>query len=72
MKLVKVNMTTNNTNNWNKVYLDLVEDCEEQESKLTAWEEGFLDSIRQRLEREEGLSQQQYHVLEQIHEKVTR
>lgn len=46
------------TMNLNKVYPDIVEDCEEQESKLTAWEEGFLDSIRQRLEREEGLSQQ--------------
>lgn len=50
--------------------MQMVEDCEKRESKLTAWERAFIDSMRSRLP-EPGLTPDQASKLEQIWDKVT-
>ena len=37
---------------WADEYLTMVEDCEKRESRLTPWEAGFIDSVRNLLEQE--------------------
>lgn len=56
---------------WVDEYLQLIEDCEKRESKLTEWEVGFIDSIRHRLEKELVLSAKQIQTLDTIWERVT-
>ena len=38
--------------NWTDEYLQMVDDCEKRESRLSEWEQGFIESIRSRLEEE--------------------
>lgn len=56
---------------WVDEYMTLVEDCEKRESRLTEWEQGFIDSIRKQLEREKPLSTKQTETLDRIWEKAT-
>ena len=56
---------------WTDEYLTMVEDCEKRESRLTEWEQGFIDSVRNQLEREKPLSPNQIETLEQIWERAT-
>ena len=56
---------------WVDEYLTMVEDCEKRESRLTDWETGFIDSIRNRLERELPLSAKQTEILDKIWERAT-
>lgn len=56
---------------WVDEYLTLVEDCEKRESRLTEWEVGFVDSIRNRLEKEQPLSAKQTETLDKIWDRVT-
>lgn len=49
----------------------MIDDCEKRESKLTEWESGFIDSIRNRLEQEKPLSSKQTETLDKIWERVT-
>lgn len=51
--------------------LTMVEDCEKRESKLTEWEVGFMDSVRNQLEKEHGLTDKQADTLERIWDRVT-
>ncbi len=53
-------------------YVQLIDDCEHEQSKLTDWEFGFLDDIRCLLERGLELSDRQVSTLEGIWERVTR
>jgi Fic family protein len=53
-------------------YVQLIEDCEHDQSKLTDWELGFLDNIRCLLERGLEFSDKQASTLESIWERVTR
>lgn len=50
---------------------DMLEDCEENESQLTDWEQDFIQSIRERVGRNQGLSPKQEEILERIWDKVT-
>jgi len=52
-------------------YLTMVKDCEKRESRLTEWEQGFVDSIRHRLERKQPLSAKQTETLDKIWERAT-
>ena len=52
-------------------HLTMVQDCENRESKLTDWERGFIDSIKQQLERGRALSEKQAERLDAIWERVT-
>ena len=56
---------------WVDEYLQMVDDCEKRESRLTEWEQGFVDSIRRRLEREQPLSTKQTDTLDKIWERAT-
>lgn len=52
-------------------HLTMVEDCENRESKLTDWERGFIDSVKQQLARGRALSEKQAERLDAIWERVT-
>lgn len=57
---------------WIDEYMQMIEDCEARESKLTEWEEGFVDSIRNRLEAAIPLTAKQSETLDNIWERVTK
>lgn len=52
-------------------HLQMVEDCEARESRLTDWERDFIDSIRRRLESGRPLVGNQITTLDDIWERVT-
>jgi hypothetical protein len=56
---------------WTDEYLEMVEDCEKREERLTDWERKFIDSIRKQLEQERLLSAKQMQALDNIWERVT-
>jgi len=49
----------------------LIEDCEERESKLSDWEREFIDSISRQLAAGRSLTDKQVEKLEAIWERVT-
>lgn len=49
----------------------MIEDCEARDSKLSEWEQQFIDSIGRQLARTGWLSQKQRERLEQIWERIT-
>lgn len=51
---------------------EMINDCQERESKLTEWEEGFIDSIEEQLDERQSLSPKQVEILERIWEKATQ
>lgn len=57
---------------WTSEYLQLVEDCEKRESRMTEWECDFVSSIRDRLEAGKALTERQTETLDKIWEKVTK
>lgn len=52
-------------------HLQLVEDCEARESKLTDWERGFIDSVGRVLRNGGRLTDKQAETLNTIWDKVT-
>lgn len=56
---------------WASEYLQLIEDCEARESRLTEWEAGFLGSLTQQLANGRRPSQKQIEALDNIWEKAT-
>lgn len=50
---------------------EMLADCEDNESQLTDWELDFIQSIRERVGRNQGLSPRQEAILERIWYKVT-
>lgn len=49
----------------------MVDDCEKRESRLTDWEQGFIDSIGMQLERGRSLSAKQLEILNKLWERAT-
>lgn len=49
----------------------MIEDCEARDSKLSEWEQQFIDSIGRQLAEHGGLSQKQQERLTAIWERVT-
>lgn len=49
----------------------MVQDCENRESKLTDWERGFIDSIGRQLAASKPLSEKQAETLDAIWERIT-
>jgi len=51
----------------------MVEDCEKRESKMSEWECGFIQSMRETIDAGNGrnLSPKQIEIIERIWEKVT-
>lgn len=65
---------------WLSSLVKMVADCEERESKLSDWERGFIQSLREELdeidpttifENESVLTPKQVSKLMDIHERVT-
>lgn len=52
-------------------HIDMVEDCEKRESKLSEWEKGFIQSIGEQLRRGSSLTDRQVETLDKIWSKVT-
>jgi hypothetical protein len=52
-------------------HLQLIEDCENREGKLSDWERGFIDSLRRQIESGAALSEKQDEKLNEIWERVT-
>lgn len=51
--------------------MQMIEDCENRESKLTDWERGFIDSLRHATDKGYSLTEKQVKILEEIWDKVT-
>lgn len=56
---------------WSAPYIELLDDCERRESRLTDWERGFVDSLRSQIERDRRPSAKQIETLDSIWERVT-
>ena len=57
---------------WQEEYIQMIDDCEDRESKLSEWDINFLESIRNRVEQGISLTDRQTKVLENIWEKSTK
>ncbi len=51
--------------------LQMIEDCEARESRLSEWEAGFIDSLSKQIERGGALTEKQNDILHQIWDRVT-
>jgi regulator of sigma D len=49
----------------------LITDCETRDDKLSEWEQGFIQSVREQFDRRGSLSDKQLEILNNIWEKVT-
>ena len=49
----------------------LIEDCEARESRLTAWEREFIDSIKHQVEQGRSLTVKQVEILDTIWNRAT-
>lgn len=56
---------------WEGEYLTLLDDCEARESRLSDWERGFVDSLRQQISNGRRPSQKQIDTLDNVWEKAT-
>lgn len=56
---------------WTSEYLQLLDDCEKREERLTDWERGFVDSLRRQIEQGRRPSVKQVETLDSIWERVT-
>lgn len=52
-------------------HIQLIEDCERRESRLSEWEVGFIASLREQLERGRSLSDKQIDVLDRVWDQAT-
>ena len=55
----------------NEEIFDMIQDCQNRERKLTAWECDFIASIDEQVGRGRGLSPKQAETLERIWNEVT-
>lgn len=51
--------------------MQLVEDCEHRESRMSEWERDFIDSIKKQVEGGKSLSEKQDSILNGIWDRVT-
>lgn len=56
---------------WQQEYLQLIDDCEARESRLSDWERSFISSIRSQVEGGATLSPKQIEKLDSVWEKAT-
>lgn len=57
---------------WTDEYRTMCEDCEKRESRLTEWEQNFVQSITEQLDAMRSLTAKQIETLEMIWEKATK
>lgn len=56
---------------WTTEYVQLIEDCEKREERLSDWDRTFLDSIKHQLAGGRALSTKQTEKLDEIWERAT-
>lgn len=56
---------------WTAEFLQLIEDCEARESRLSEWDTNFIDSIRKQIEIGRMPSPKQSEMLNKIWERAT-
>lgn len=57
---------------WQDEYLSMIDDCEKRESRLSDWEQTFIESLTEQLEKGRVLSIKQIERLDQIWERATK
>ena len=57
---------------WADEYFTMLDDCEKRESRLTDWERGFVESLRDQLGRDRRPSAKQVETLDNIWERATK
>ena len=57
---------------WQEEYIQMIDDCEDRESRLSEWDIEFLESIRNRVEQGISLTSSQEKCLTDIWEKATK
>lgn len=55
----------------NSEHEDMIDDCLARDSKLTAWERGFIHGLHERLDAGREPTERQAEVLDKIWERVT-
>ena len=55
---------------YTKVYCGMITACQQNESKLNEWEQGFVQSLSEQLDNGRTLSKKQIEILERINEKA--
>lgn len=58
--------------NWSDEYMQLIEDCEARESKLSDWQRGFIDSLRKQIEQGKAPTSKQIEKLDEAWEQATK
>lgn len=56
---------------WTDEYQRMLDDCEKRESRMTEWEQSFVDSLSAQLGRGRIPTAKQIETLDRIWEKVT-
>lgn len=56
---------------WADEYLQMIDDCEARESRLTEWQATFIDSIKSQIHNGRTLTGKQIETLDDIWERVT-
>ena len=56
---------------WTSEYLTLLDDCEKREERLSDWERGFVDSLRQQIAHGRRPTPQQIETLDATWERAT-
>lgn len=56
---------------WEDEYITMLEDCEKRESRITEWEQSFVDSLKDQILKGRRPSQKQTETLDNIWEKAT-
>lgn len=56
---------------WTDEYQRMLDDCEKRESRMTEWEQSFVDSLSTQLGRGRIPTAKQIETLDRIWEKVT-
>lgn len=56
---------------WADEYVQLLDDCEQREERLTDWERGFLDSLRRQIGEGRRPSPKQIEALDRAWERAT-
>jgi len=57
---------------WQQEYIQLIEDCETREERLSNWERTFLDSLKKQLEQGRRPSAKQIECLDRAWENATK
>lgn len=56
---------------WTSEYVTLLDDCEKREARLTDWERGFVDSLREQIAAGRRPTTKQIDTLDNIWERAT-